>query len=113
MSETGAHSTQPPSESFLREVRAVQAAEAKAAAQVAAAQSQAAAIVSNAQAKAVEVASGAADKAVAEKNRIIAQERRRTDDQLKKMLAAALERAQTLSARRLSPAGASEIAESL
>lgn len=110
MSNQAAHQ---PSESFLKEVQTVAAAEAQAAKLLADAQARAAQIRAEAQAQAASVAASFGDKAVGEKDKIVAAHRAAADAQVKRILARGAEQARQLAARQLSDAAAGDIAESV
>ncbi len=110
MSEQAVHQ---PSESFLKEVRAVAQAEEQARDKIAQAEEKAAQIKADAQAQAVKLSAQFADKAVAEKNKVIGAHRAQAEAEVRKILARGAERARSLAGRKLSDAAAAEIADSI
>jgi vacuolar-type H+-ATPase subunit H len=102
-----------PSESFLKEVHAVAAAEAEAGQKITQATEKAAQIKAEAQAQAVKMSAAAADKAVAEKDKTVAEHRARAEAEVRKIMARAAERSKQLASRKLTDSAAAEIADSI
>ncbi|PIT84208.1 hypothetical protein COU37_04645 [Candidatus Micrarchaeota archaeon CG10_big_fil_rev_8_21_14_0_10_45_29] len=101
------------SESFLKEVSAVCAAEEKAHKKVEDASAKASKIVSDAHSEAVKITTNASKGAVSEKNSIISKGRAEADNSIKKIIEAANKKAASLSSTRLSERDAKKLAESL